>query len=329
MHRRSPAREEDGVKKTKLEATLQTGVEPPDLGPIEDHLYAVGNADALPGLAIFNCVARIDEASPALLAVLARAADGEALALHEQRLVFRGLHILAGARVNQAWPPLLRLLRRPVGEVEDLLGEAVSDFLPRIVVGVFDGDAEALFGAISDRSLDEFIRHALLGAATFLTWEGGIDLDRLRNFLQRFHDEHLADDLDYVWIGWLDAIALLGQRDLAPLVRDAWRDGRIIPEILDESDFEKSLLDAERAPNDIERFERANLGHIADVIEALEGFTWNGIEDPDDLADEEEFARDALPPPNVPVINPLRHVGRNDPCPCGSGKQFKKCCLAD
>ncbi|MBY4677044.1 SEC-C metal-binding domain-containing protein [Marinobacterium arenosum] len=24
--------------------------------------------------------------------------------------------------------------------------------------------------------------------------------------------------------------------------------------------------------------------------------------------------------------NPLRHTGRNDPCPCGSGKKFKKCC---
>ncbi len=28
-----------------------------------------------------------------------------------------------------------------------------------------------------------------------------------------------------------------------------------------------------------------------------------------------------------PVINPDRHVGRNDPCICGSGKKFKKCCL--
>ena len=22
-------------------------------------------------------------------------------------------------------------------------------------------------------------------------------------------------------------------------------------------------------------------------------------------------------------------VGRNDPCPCGSGKKYKKCCLAE
>ncbi|HEY2538476.1 MAG TPA: SEC-C metal-binding domain-containing protein [Stellaceae bacterium] len=28
-----------------------------------------------------------------------------------------------------------------------------------------------------------------------------------------------------------------------------------------------------------------------------------------------------------PYRNPLRAVGRNDPCPCGSGKKFKNCCI--
>ena len=28
-----------------------------------------------------------------------------------------------------------------------------------------------------------------------------------------------------------------------------------------------------------------------------------------------------------PAKNEFRHVGRNDPCPCGSGKKYKKCCL--
>ena len=27
------------------------------------------------------------------------------------------------------------------------------------------------------------------------------------------------------------------------------------------------------------------------------------------------------------AFNPYRDVGRNDPCPCGSGKKYKKCCL--
>jgi uncharacterized protein len=31
--------------------------------------------------------------------------------------------------------------------------------------------------------------------------------------------------------------------------------------------------------------------------------------------------------PVTPVLNPHRDVGRNDPCPCGNGKKFKKCYL--
>ena len=36
-------------------------------------------------------------------------------------------------------------------------------------------------------------------------------------------------------------------------------------------------------------------------------------------------------PDEEPHNNPFRHKqklpGRNDPCPCGSGKKYKKCCL--
>jgi hypothetical protein len=41
-------------------------------------------------------------------------------------------------------------------------------------------------------------------------------------------------------------------------------------------------------------------------------------------------------PPSPPVVNVSQNVtvgqetvGRNDPCPCGSGKKFKKCCGKD
>lgn len=37
---------------------------------------------------------------------------------------------------------------------------------------------------------------------------------------------------------------------------------------------------------------------------------------------------DAPPLPDMPVEQAKREsdVGRNDPCPCGSGKKYKKCC---
>ncbi|MCL2318567.1 MAG: SEC-C metal-binding domain-containing protein, partial [Treponema sp.] len=37
----------------------------------------------------------------------------------------------------------------------------------------------------------------------------------------------------------------------------------------------------------------------------------------DDFSDEDEV---------VTVVRSAPKVGRNDPCPCGSGKKYKKCC---
>jgi preprotein translocase subunit SecA len=39
------------------------------------------------------------------------------------------------------------------------------------------------------------------------------------------------------------------------------------------------------------------------------------------------FASGMAPPPEpiAPVVREGRKVGRNEPCPCGSGKKFKHC----
>lgn len=36
-----------------------------------------------------------------------------------------------------------------------------------------------------------------------------------------------------------------------------------------------------------------------------------------------------LPPTQRQMARRPRKVGRNEPCPCGSGRKFKKCCLAE
>src|SRR5262249_3672268 len=59
-----------------------------------------------------------------------------------------------------------------------------------------------------------------------------------------------------------------------------------------------------------------------DVFESLAGWPW---QDDDDDYDDDDDDEAYVPP--VPHINPARHVGRNDPCPCGSGKKFKNCHL--
>jgi uncharacterized protein YecA (UPF0149 family) len=51
--------------------------------------------------------------------------------------------------------------------------------------------------------------------------------------------------------------------------------------------------------------------------------------------EREKTHRDQLPtedePPLPPPVDPIRKEDvepkRNDPCPCGSGKKYKQCCL--
>ncbi|MER9654053.1 DUF1186 domain-containing protein [Mesorhizobium sp. M0152] len=319
------------MKKEDEEKFLGNGQPGFDLGPIEHYLHAVATERRLPDLAIRQCTVRIEESAPALRAVLTRAADGEALSEGEELLLFRGLYILGGAHDGQACQPLLRLLRRPADEIDRLLGDAVTESLAPIIAGVFDGNVDALVDIIADRSVDEFVRDALFGAMTFLTWDGRIERGRTQQFLERFHNEKLADDGDYAWIGWLEAIALLALRDLVPLVDSAWDEGCVPEGVLEHHHFERDLLDAEQRPNDIDRFHYANLGYIDDVLVALDWTRGSGFGDGVGLDGEDRQSPwlDRNWYTNMtPVTNPLRDVGRNDPCPCGSGKKFKKCCLA-
>jgi uncharacterized protein YecA (UPF0149 family) len=60
----------------------------------------------------------------------------------------------------------------------------------------------------------------------------------------------------------------------------------------------------------------------------LVSLDWSRVTEEVFEEDDEEAPWAEFGYPNEPVRNPWRHVGRNDPCPCGSGKKAKKCCLA-
>lgn len=318
------------MRKEEFEAILSDGTGEVDVGPIEDQLFLLATERRLPDLAVAQCAIRIEESAPALLDVLERAARAEPLTEEDETLLFRGLYILGGGQQTQAFQPLLRLLRRPANEVDDLLGDLVTEDLSRIAAGAFDGDADALFGIIADASGDQYVRDALFGAVTFLTWNGGIKREQTQGFLVRFFEDRLAEPDDEAWTGWLEAIALLGLRELVPLVDDAWKQGFIPDFSYSRNEFDRDLLDAEQRPQEMERFTERRLGLIEDTLEALE---WTGFVPDGDLQDDEDpFTGEPLDVrdwmPMEPVRNPMRNVGRNDPCPCGSGKKAKKCCLA-
>jgi SWIM/SEC-C metal-binding protein len=53
-----------------------------------------------------------------------------------------------------------------------------------------------------------------------------------------------------------------------------------------------------------------------------------GIEDdkPEDISDVERLLNSTGHSPNSPTTIATPKIGRNAPCPCGSGLKYKKCC---
>jgi hypothetical protein len=290
----------------------------------ESLLDALRNRAALPAGEVAVATLYAEEIESDILALLERACVQD-LDHPSGRLLFRGLHILGGRQLPRGFPALIAFLRGPRSRVDDLLGDAVTETLTRIIAGMFDGDVERLLTLITDLGVNEFVRDAAMGALAFLVFSGRVDRTAATEFLARFDLERTVPRRDVTWHSWMTAVALLGLGDFSQRVHLAFEDGRIAADIADVGDFRQLLADARERPEDAARFEDENLGYIDDVVVALERF----VEGDDDGSEFAEDDPSHWSPPNdhVPVRNPWRGVGRNDPCPCGSGKKFKKCCL--
>jgi yecA family protein len=219
--------------------------------------------------ALRSAVAQADALVPAVVEVLEKAADGVFLLPKQDRLLFYGLHAVAGARRTEPYRPLLRLLRRPEHELDRLLGDAITETVPRIVLATFDGDPDPLIAAIEDRAVEGALRWGMFSALARLTFDRAVPLDRTLAVIDKFDREGLADDGDLAWQGWQDAIMLLGQAHLAPRVRASWAAGRTTEREIDQRDWEQRLKDACADPANSARFEESNIAPLADPVEAL------------------------------------------------------------
>jgi hypothetical protein len=240
--------------------------------------------------------------------------------------LFMVFHLLGEWREKSAYRPLAALLRRPTDEIEDILSDAITDTSHRVMAAVFDGNPAPLYDVIRDPDADEFIRSRMCEALAMVALRDELPREEAARFLASCHAELKPRKECFVWMGWQSAIALLGLVELTPLVKDAFDRGSIIPAWLRFKNFEKNLRrgvahpGAPRDPGDDE------FTIFGDTIDELAQFYW----DDSIPADEETPGPSGWIPQtrsNVPAVNPFKDVGRNDPCPCGSGRKFKKCCL--
>jgi hypothetical protein len=241
----------------------------------------------------------------------------------EREALFLIFHLLGEWQEKAAYRPLARLLRRPTEELEDILGDAMTETSHRVMAAVFDGDPQPLYDIIGAPEADEYIRARMLEAVALLVLKDELPREEAARFLRACHAELEPRGECWVWEGWQSAIALLGLAELKPLVEQAFADGFISPQWLAYRHFEKDLtyaLEHPAAPH--EHFE-SQFAPFRDTVQ--EFAEWPSFQ-PEKRRVRSRRAQFSVL--QARAINFHKNVGRNDPCPCGSGKKYKKCCLA-
>lgn len=247
------------------------------------------------------------------------------------RMLF-AIHLLAEWREVAAYRSLCALLRAPERTFDEILGDCLTETMPRVLASVFDGDPQPLYELALDEKADEFARDVAFDALVIVTDLDLLPIAETERFLRESFDLLQPREDNHVWFGWENAIAQLGLEQLAPLVRAAYDADFLLSTGGDYSEFEaelrKTMANDEAGIVSADRYRRLWIDTVEEM-KRWHGFTEEGRRERDTELQEKEdealagfrgrFERDE------PHINPYRHVGRNDPCPCGSGLKFKRC----
>jgi hypothetical protein len=219
------------------------------------------------------------------------------------------LYLLAKWREPRAYGRVVRWLSLPGEAPFELAGDVVTQDGPRVLAAVCDGDLEPIKALVLDRNANEYARGAGVTALALLAAWAEVPRDPIVAWLLWLAREGLERQPSQVWNNLAADSADIEALVLFPELRRAYADGLIHPQFIAPSELDQ----VEAAPRgSVIEHTRERNPPIDDVVEATAW--WRGSADvPGSAAAAEPYRRE-------------QKVGRNEPCPCGSGKKFKKCC---
>jgi hypothetical protein len=246
--------------------------------------------------------------------------------------------LISEFNATEAFPALLETIMLPDDAVDYQFGDFMCENAARILAHFAGETPDVIDSIIENRELNEVMRWGAVGSYCLLVRDQRVPrseaVTRLRGFLRR------AIELEDVTViaTLVHELSLLGPQEAKDEITAAFDSGLVNGFLADRDRVEQNIAEGEAA---LQRcFEQLPPTAITDTIAEAESFITCGRKPATSDDDESNFGDSAhaiaaphvfAPPPyqpeRVPVFTAGPRVGRNDPCPCGSGKKYKKCCL--
>ncbi len=279
--------------------------------------------------------------------------------LREGEAPLFALCLLTEFRAREAWSAIRRALLLPDEGSYGLFGDTTYECLDRFLAVFAAGHIEILDELLSHPELDPFVRIEVTEAFFYLVRDGHMTRDEAVGRLHGILRAAIADVDMQTATEMVQELVRYAPHEALEEIRSAYDNDLIDPEQIEWSEVEESIAKGEAG------FEM-RLGDcqptgVQDSVDELEAcaMSWEESESIFDRRDEdEEWEPDpgfqsawgmvksmlmrefeGVKPidmaqliPDEPEIEvgtihkTERRVGRNETCPCGSGKKYKKCC---
>jgi len=298
------------------------------------------NTGVFPLEALQYAVTRKDEIIPELLDILDyTCANAEELAEQEDYFAhIYAMFLLAQFREPRAYAKIFELVKKPGDIPHHLLGDVITGDLSKLLASVCDGDTELIKQLIEDDSIeDEYVRGDAIRALVVLVANGIKSRNEIMEYFKILYRGKLKREYSQVWNALVHASCDLYPLEVIEDIRQAYKEDLVDPFYIGIEDVEEYLKKKQQdVCNKLKADGEYSL--IDDIIKEIswwaafnehkEDFTEKDTNNLTRLLLRSENSSEVKIQKKVsvqPIVNDVK-IGRNEPCPCGSGKKYKKCC---
>ena len=284
------------------------------------------NRGYFPREAIEEAIRRREEITPHLMRALQEAAEGSAGSKDEEAsfLPLYAIFLLAQFRKRRAYPLIMELCKLPRDSLDGLIGDTITEGLPRIIASVFDGDTAPIKSVIETSSIDEYVRGSAIRSLSILVHGGVIEREAVIAYFTELFRTRLERQPSHVWDELASEAVDLYAKTLADDIRGAYEKGLLWPGYMQPEEVEEVFARQEEAV--LARSKKRHKGLIDDVVEEMHWWACFSPRKEPRPKLAEPFRAAAGRQEAGTGVRSAPKVGRNAPCPCGSGKKYKRCC---
>ncbi|MBT3378569.1 MAG: DUF1186 domain-containing protein [Lentisphaerae bacterium] len=279
-------------------------------------------AQDVPSAALDWIRANWSEAEPAFLGVLAEAlkdpfAETTALFVYS-------LYLCAEMESEPAFERYVAICRLPGPQLRVLTGDILTEHMPMFLARTCAGRVPQLKSLIEDRTVAEYARSmALRTFARLVLHRGELPVSELEVYVLSLLDGGLELETSHVWDTCVSLCCDMCFKKALPLIEDVYTMGLADEGCITLEEVKEDFRAGAKACR-----EAAVKYHCRPPLPAEEAMSvWRRGWGEDHKPDPDELLAVLSAAPRPLSHRQGRKIGRNEPCPCGSGKKFKKCCL--